>query len=106
MIKNFLRAAAVCAALSSGVVHASTYDFTYTFADGLQATGTLTGLLSGNSLMDITSETVSFNGVAFSRRSTPLGPEMRTPVIRSAPSIGFTSISACSARNGLNTSSR
>ena len=66
VIKNFLRAAAICAALSSGVVHASTYDFTYTFADGLQATGTLTGLLSGNNLTNITSETVAFNGVAFS----------------------------------------
>jgi hypothetical protein len=65
VIKNILKAAAVCAALSSGVVHASTYDFTYTFADGLQATGTLTGLLSGNNLIDITSETVAFNGVAF-----------------------------------------
>jgi hypothetical protein len=65
VIKNLFRAAAVCAALSSGVVHASTYDFTYTFADGLQATGTLTGLLSGSNLIDITSETVSFNGVAF-----------------------------------------
>ena len=65
VMKNFLRAAAICAALSSGVVHASTYDFTYTFADGLQATGTLTGLLSGSNLTNITGETVAFNGVAF-----------------------------------------
>jgi len=65
VIKNFLNAAALCAALSSGIAHASTYDFNYTFSDGLQATGTLTGVLSGTSLIDITGETVSFNGIAF-----------------------------------------
>jgi hypothetical protein len=65
VIKNILKAAAVCAALSSGVAHASTYNFDYIFADGLQATGTLTGLLSGTNLIDITNETVAFNGVAF-----------------------------------------
>jgi hypothetical protein len=65
VINHFLKAAVVCAALSSGVVHASTYDFTYAFADGLDATGTLTGTLSGSNLIDITGETVAFNGVAF-----------------------------------------
>jgi hypothetical protein len=64
-MKNILKAAAAFAALSSGIAHASTYDFDYTFADGLQATGTLTGVLSGTNLIDITSETIAFDGVAF-----------------------------------------
>jgi hypothetical protein len=65
VIKHYLKAAALCAALAGGVAHSSTYDFSYTFADGLAATGTLTGQLSGTNLIDITGETVSFAGVAF-----------------------------------------
>jgi len=66
VIKNFAKAAALCAVLTSGAVHASTIDFSYIFADGLQLTGSLTGTLNGAFVDDISNMTVDFNGSTFS----------------------------------------
>jgi hypothetical protein len=66
VIKKLIQAAALLAACS-GAAHASTYEFTYAFADGVDSiTGTLDATLSGNVLTNITGVSVSFDGTAFS----------------------------------------
>jgi hypothetical protein len=65
VINKFIKAAALVAALSSGAAHASTYDFSYTFADGLALTGSLQGTLNGAVVNDISNVSVTFNGNTF-----------------------------------------
>jgi hypothetical protein len=75
MIKKLLTAAAVCAALTGGAAHASSvYDFSYTFADGQQITGLLTGTSTngGQTVSNISGLQVSFNGIAFAGGVGPL----------------------------------
>jgi hypothetical protein len=74
MIKKFLTAAAVCAALTGGAAHASTYDFSYTFTDGQEITGSLIGTSAngGQTVSNISDLQVSFNGIAFAGGAGPL----------------------------------
>jgi hypothetical protein len=74
MIKKFLTAAAVCAALTGGAAHASTYDFSYTFTDGQEITGSLIGTSTngGQTVGNISDLQVSFNGIAFAGGAGPL----------------------------------
>jgi hypothetical protein len=75
MIKKLLTAAAVCAALTGGVAHASSvYDFSYTFTDGQQITGSLMGTSTngGQTVSNISALQVSFNGIAFAGGAGPL----------------------------------
>jgi hypothetical protein len=67
MIKQFLTAAAVCAALAGGAANAATFDFSYTFADGQQVDGSFTGITTngGQSVTDIGNIQVALNGIAF-----------------------------------------
>jgi len=63
-----IQAAIVAAALgASAVVHADTFDFSYTFADGQQVDGSFSGLTSngGQSVTDISNIQVALNGIAF-----------------------------------------
>lgn len=66
MINKYLKVAALLAALGSGAAHASTYDFSYTFADGLALTGSLDGTLTGALVSNISNVNVTFNGTTFS----------------------------------------
>jgi hypothetical protein len=74
MIKKLLTAAAVCAALTGGAAHASTFDFSYTFADGQDITGSLMGTSTdgGQTVTNISDLQVSFNGIAFAGGQGPL----------------------------------
>jgi hypothetical protein len=74
MIKKLLTAAAVCAALSGGVAHATTFDFSYAFADGQEITGSLNGTSTngGQTVSNISALQVSLNGIAFSGGAGPL----------------------------------
>jgi hypothetical protein len=74
MIKKLLTAAAVCAALTGGAAHASTFDFSYTFADGQDITGSLMGTSTdgGQTVTNISDIQVSFNGIAFAGGQGPL----------------------------------
>jgi hypothetical protein len=65
VIKNFLKAAALIAAFTGGAAQASTFDFSYTFADGLALTGSLNGTLNGTLVTDVSGITVAFNGTKF-----------------------------------------
>jgi hypothetical protein len=66
---NGLLKAAVAVALlgASAVASASTFDFSYTFADGQQVTGDFTGTTTngGQSVTNISNIQVSLNGIAF-----------------------------------------
>jgi len=66
MIKQFLTAAAVCAVLTGGAARAATYDFTYTFSDGQEVTGSFNGVSTdgGLAVTDISSIQASLNGIA------------------------------------------
>jgi hypothetical protein len=75
MIKKLLTAAAVCAALTGGAAHASSvYDFSYTFTDGQQVTGLLTGTSTngGQTVSNISGLQVSLNGITFAGGAGPL----------------------------------
>jgi hypothetical protein len=50
----------------SGAAHASTIDFSYTFADGLSLTGSLNGTLDGDHVDNVSDVSVTFNGATFS----------------------------------------
>jgi hypothetical protein len=65
VIKKTLKAAALLVAFAAGAAHASTFDFSYTFADGLALTGSLQGTLNGALVDDISNVNVNFNGNAF-----------------------------------------
>jgi hypothetical protein len=65
---SLIPAAIVAAALgASAAANAQTFDFSYTFADGQQVTGSLTGLTTngGQSVTDISNIEVALNGIAF-----------------------------------------
>jgi hypothetical protein len=74
MIKKLLTAAAVCAALTGGAAHASTFDFSYSFADGQEITGSLMGTSTdgGQTVTNISDIQVSLNGIAFAGGQGPL----------------------------------
>ena len=74
MIKKLLTAAAVCAALTGGAAHASTFDFSYNFSDGQVITGSLMGTStdSGQTVTNISDLQVSLNGIAFAGGQGPL----------------------------------
>src|ERR1700734_2318461 len=66
IMKFLIKAAVIAAALGgSAVASAATYDFSYTFTDGQQITGSLDGTLSGTSITNISDLQVSLNGIAF-----------------------------------------
>jgi len=73
MIKKLLTAAAVCAALSGGAAHATTFDFTYDFTDGQAITGSFTGTSAdgGLSATNISNLQVTFDGTAFAGGVSP-----------------------------------
>jgi hypothetical protein len=91
MIKQFLTAAAVCAVLTGGAAHAATYDFSYTFSDGQQVTGSFNGVSTdgGQAVTDISNIQVALNGIAFA------------PVLVSGQTLGNATLQA----NTWNTSS-
>jgi hypothetical protein len=65
-MKLLIKAAAVVAALgASALASASTFDFSYTFTDGQQITGSLDGTLNGTSIINVSDLQVSLNGIAF-----------------------------------------
>jgi hypothetical protein len=64
VIKKLLQAAAVLAACS-GAAHASTFDFSYTFADGQAVTGSLDGTLNGDLVTNVSNVSVDFQGTVF-----------------------------------------
>jgi len=65
VIKHLFRTAAACAVLGSGGAYASTFDFSYTFADGQQVTGDFTGATTngGQSVTNISNIQMSLNGI-------------------------------------------
>jgi hypothetical protein len=73
MIKKLLTAAAVCAALSSGAAQATTFDFSYTFTDGQELTGSFSGTTAngGLSATNISNLQVAFAGTAFTGGVSP-----------------------------------
>jgi PEP-CTERM motif-containing protein len=74
-MKFLIKAAVIAAALGgSAVASAATYDFSYTFTDGQQITGSLDGTLSGTSITNISDLQVSLNGIAFTGGSDASGP--------------------------------
>jgi hypothetical protein len=65
---SLIQAAIVAAALAaSAAANAQTFDFSYTFADGQELTGSLTGTTTngGQSVTDISNIQVALNGIAF-----------------------------------------
>ncbi len=74
-MKFLIKAAVVAAALgASAAASASTFDFSYTFTDGQQITGSLDGTLNGTTISNISDLQVSLNGIAFSGGSDANGP--------------------------------
>jgi hypothetical protein len=74
-MKFLVTAAAVAAALAgSAVANAGTFDFSYTFTDGQQITGSLDGTLNGTSITNVSDLQVSLNGISFAGGSNPSGP--------------------------------
>jgi hypothetical protein len=73
-MKFIVKAAVIAAALGgSAVASAATYDFSYTFTDGQQITGSLDGTLSGTTISNISDLQASLNGIAFSGGSDSNG---------------------------------
>jgi hypothetical protein len=73
-MKFLIKAAVIAAALGgSAVASAATYDFSYTFTDGQQITGSLDGTLSGTSITNISDLQASLNGIAFTGGSDSSG---------------------------------
>jgi hypothetical protein len=67
-MNGFVKAAVVAALLgASAAASASTFDFSYTFADGQEVTGDFTGTTTngGQSVTDISNIQVQLNGIAF-----------------------------------------
>jgi len=74
-MKFLIKAAVIAAALGgSAVAGAATYDFSYTFTDGQQITGSLDGTLSGTTISNISDLQVSLNSIAFAGGSDASGP--------------------------------
>jgi hypothetical protein len=107
MIKKLLTAAAVCAALTGGAAHASSiYDFSYTFADGQQITGSLTGTSTngGQTVSNISGLQVSFNGIAFAGGAGPLQLNAWNPATESFTDTTPVTLSAKGALNNFSIS--
>ena len=69
-----IKAAVIAAALgASAAASATEFDFSYTFTDGQQVTGSLDGTLSGTSITNISDLQVSLNGIAFAGGSDASG---------------------------------
>lgn len=66
-MKLFVKAAFAAALGASAVASADQFDFSYTFADGQEVTGSFTGVTTngGESVTDISNIAVSLNGIAF-----------------------------------------
>jgi hypothetical protein len=74
-MKFLIKAAVIAAALgASAAASATEFDFSYTFTDGQQVTGSLDGTLNGTSISNISDLQVSLNGIAFSGGSDTNGP--------------------------------
>lgn len=72
-MKLLIKAAVIAAALSaSAAASATTFDFSYTFTDGQQITGSLDGTLSGTTISDISNIALALDGTAFSGGVGPL----------------------------------
>jgi hypothetical protein len=73
-MKLLIKAAVIAAALgASAAASAAEFDFSYTFTDGQQVTGSLDGTLNGTSISNISDLQVSLNGIAFSGGSDASG---------------------------------
>jgi hypothetical protein len=75
-MNGFVKAAVAAALLgASAAASASTFDFSYTFADGQQVTGDFTGTTTngGQSVTNIGNIQVALNGIAFAPVTTSLG---------------------------------
>jgi hypothetical protein len=73
-MKLIIKAAIIAAALgASAAASADTFDFTYTFQDGQQVTGSFLGTTTdgGQSATNINDLQVAFNGVAFAGGASP-----------------------------------
>jgi hypothetical protein len=65
-MKFLTQAAVIAAALgASAVANAATFDFSYTFADGQEITGSLDGTLNGTTISNVSDLQVSLNGIGF-----------------------------------------
>jgi hypothetical protein len=65
-MKFLFKAAAIAVTLAgSAVAGAATYDFSYTFTDGQEVTGSVNGTLNGTQISDISNLQVSLDGAAF-----------------------------------------
>jgi hypothetical protein len=102
MIKKLLTAAAVCAALT-GAAHASTFDFSYSFADGQEITGSLMGTSTdgGQTVTNISDLQVSFDGVAFLGGQGPLQIDTYNPATETFTDTTPATISANGALNNF-----
>ncbi|HXO57260.1 MAG TPA: hypothetical protein VN866_12065 [Mycobacterium sp.] len=103
MIKKLLTAAAVCAALTGGAAHASTFDFSYTFTDGQVITGSLMGTSTdgGQTVTNISDLQVSFDGVAFLGGQGPLQIDTYNPATETFTDTTPATISANGALNNF-----
>ena len=103
MIKKLLTAAAVCAALTGGAAHASTFDFSYGFADGQEITGSLMGTSTdgGQTVTNISDLQVSFNGIAFAGGQGPLQINAWNTATQSPTDTTSATISANGALNNF-----
>jgi hypothetical protein len=73
-MKFLVKAAVIAAALgASAAASATEFDFSYTFTDGQQITGSLDGTLNGTAITNISDLHVSLNGIAFSGGSDAAG---------------------------------
>jgi hypothetical protein len=74
-MKLLIKAAVIAAALgASAAAGAATFDFSYTFTDGQQVTGSLDGTLNGTTISNISDLQVSLNGIAFAGGTDSNGP--------------------------------
>ena len=65
-MKLLVTAAAIAAALgASAAAGAATFDFSYTFTDGQEITGSLDGALNGTTISNISDLHVALNGIDF-----------------------------------------
>src|ERR1700678_127700 len=108
MIKKLLTAAAVCAALTGGAAHASTFDFSYSFADGQENTGSLMGTSTDGrpTVTNISDLQVSFDGVAFLCGQGPLQIDTWNTATESFTDTTPATISANGALNNFIISDR
>jgi hypothetical protein len=74
-MKFLIKAAVIAAALgASAAASASTFDFSYTFTDGQQITGSLDGTLNGSAITDVSNLQVWLNNIGFNGGTDPSGP--------------------------------